>query len=141
MVFLNLREKGAFWANPNNTSKTSGLAHLEKHSHRARMAYYKLNELLDEFEAPKQKLPLPEPEGRVTLESVVVVPPLGETAVLKGVTLKIESGESVGIIGPSAAGKSSIAKTVTGVWKANNGYVRIDGAEIDHYNRDDLEYI
>jgi PrtD family type I secretion system ABC transporter len=104
----------------------------------ARMAYYKLNELLDEFEAPKQKLPLPEPEGRVTLESVVVVPPLGETAVLKGVTLKIESGESVGIIGPSAAGKSSIAKTVTGVWKANNGYVRIDGAEIDHYNRDEL---
>ncbi len=104
----------------------------------ARISYHKLNELLDEFEAPQQRISLPKPKGKISLENVVVVPPLSETAVLKGIKLEINPGDCVGIIGPSAAGKSSIAKTMTGVWKANSGYVRIDGAEIAHYNRDEL---
>ncbi len=104
----------------------------------ARIAYRNLNELLDEFQAPREKTKLPPPEGNITLEKLVVLPPLGEMPVLKGVNLSIKAGETVGIIGPSAAGKSSMAKAITGVWRANNGHVRIDGADITQYNRDEL---
>ncbi len=104
----------------------------------ARIAYFKLNELLNEFQASDEKISLPAPKGKITLENLILVPPLGDKPVLKGINLNINPGEIVGVIGPSAAGKSSIAKAITGVWRANNGYVRIDGADINHYNRDEL---
>lgn len=108
----------------------------------ARISYKKLNDLLNEFEEPKEKISLPAPKGKVTMENVVVIPPLAEKPVLKGISLNIEAGESIAIIGPSAAGKSTIAKAAVGVWKPVSGHVRIDGADISQYNRDELgEYI
>jgi ATP-binding cassette subfamily C protein EexD len=104
----------------------------------ARISYRKLNELLLEFEEHGQKLTLPNPEGRIAFENVVVIPPLGQKPVLKGINMLIEPGESVGVIGPSAAGKSTIAKTAVGVWHPANGHIRIDGADIHQYNRDEL---
>jgi len=104
----------------------------------ARVSYRKLNELLLQFEEHNEKLSLPAPEGKIEFQNVVVVPPLGKTPVLKGVNLIVNPGECVGVIGPSAAGKSTLAKTAVGVWHPVNGTVRIDGAEISHYNRDEL---
>ena len=104
----------------------------------ARVAYHKLNELLLEFDAHTERLTLPDPEGKIEFENVVVVPPLAQKPVLKGISFTINPGESVGIIGPSAAGKSTIAKTSVGVWRPVNGTVRIDGAAIDQYNMDEL---
>ena len=104
----------------------------------ARISYRKLNELLLQFEEHKEKLSLPAPEGKIEFQNVVVVPPLAKNPVLKGINLLINPGECVGVIGPSAAGKSTLAKTAVGVWHPINGTVRIDGAEISHYNRDEL---
>ena len=104
----------------------------------ARLSYKKLNDLLNEFEEPKEKISLPAPKGKVTMENVVVIPPLAEKPVLKGISLNIEAGESVAIIGPSAAGKSTIAKAAVGVWRPASGHVRIDGADISQYNKDEL---
>jgi PrtD family type I secretion system ABC transporter len=104
----------------------------------ARIAYHKLNDLLLEFDEHHEKLSLPDPHGRIDLENVVLAPPLAEKPILKGVSLVIEPGDCVGIIGPSAAGKSTIAKAMVGVWHPNSGYVRIDGADIAQYNRDEL---
>ena len=116
----------------------SGLVSTWKSFSAARQSYKKLNELLNEFEEPKEKISLPAPKGKVTMENVVVIPPLAEKPVLKGISLNIEAGESVAIIGPSAAGKSTIAKAVVGVWRPASGHVRIDGADISQYNKDEL---
>lgn len=104
----------------------------------ARGAYNRLNTLLNEFPETKAPTPLPEPKGFIDLEAIVVVPPESKTPSLKGVTLSIKAGEIVGIIGPSAAGKSSLARAILGVWPLHSGKVRIDGAELSHYNRNVL---
>lgn len=100
----------------------------------AKIAYNKLNDLLLEFPEETEKLLLPDPQGMIQFENVVTIPPLGEKAVLKGISLQIESGDMVGIIGPSASGKSSFVKTVVGVWEPSSGHIRIDGADIAQYN-------
>ncbi len=104
----------------------------------AKTSYAKLNELLNEFPENEEKIKLPEPKGNLSLINVVTVPPLSQEAVLKNLTIHIKSGEMVGVIGPSGAGKSSFAKTALGVWKPAAGEVRLDGAVITQYNRDEL---
>ena len=100
----------------------------------ARIAYDKLNQLLLEFPTEEEKLSLPDPQGVIRFEKVVTIPPLGTIPVLRGIDLQINSGEIVGVIGPSAAGKSSFARTAVGVWRPSNGHIRIDGADIHQYN-------
>lgn len=104
----------------------------------AKNAYKRLNDLLNEFPETPPKIKLPEPKGKLELINVVTIPPLGKTAVLKNISLKVEPGDMVGVIGPSGAGKSSFAKTLLGVWKPAAGEVRLDGAEISQYDKDQL---
>lgn len=104
----------------------------------ARAAHKRLSELLIAIPASQRKMPLPDPEGRVSVESLVVVPPGSKTPSVRGVQFNIAPGEHVGIVGPSAAGKSSMARALLGLWPAANGSVRIDGADVQHYNRDEL---
>jgi ATP-binding cassette subfamily C protein EexD len=81
---------------------------------------------------------LPTPEGNLTAEQVVVVPPGSQTAVVKGVSLQINTGEVLGIVGPSASGKSSLARSLLGIWPAYSGKVRLDGADIAAWDRAEL---
>lgn len=104
----------------------------------AKIAYKKLNELLIEFPEEKEKLTLPDPQGIIRFENLFAIPPLGEKPVLKGVNLQINKGDVVGVIGPSAAGKSSFAKTAVGVWHPSAGHIRIDGADIHQYSSVEL---
>jgi ATP-binding cassette subfamily C protein EexD len=104
----------------------------------ARISYRKLNELLIEFPEEKEKISLPDPEGTIRFENVVVKPPMAENPVLFGINLQIDKGTVVGVIGPSAAGKSSLAKTIVGVWEPASGNIRIDGADVHQYNSDVL---
>jgi ATP-binding cassette subfamily C protein EexD len=101
----------------------------------ARIAYKRLGELLAEFPEKGKPTPLPAPKGFIDLETVVVIPPEAKAPALKGVSMSIKAGETVGVIGPSAAGKSSLARAMLGIWPCINGKVRIDGAEIGHYDR------
>lgn len=104
----------------------------------ARSAYHRLGKLLLEFPVPAQPTPLPAPKGFIDLEAVVVVPPDAKAPSIRGVNLSIKAGDIVAVIGPSAAGKSSLARAMLGVWPCVNGKVRIDGAEIGHYARSEL---
>ena len=104
----------------------------------ARISYKRLNDLLLEFDEIEERISLPTPEGKIEFQNIVVVPPLAQKPVLKNISFTINPGESVGVIGPSAAGKSTLAKAAVGVWPVVNGSVRIDGADIKHYNRDEL---
>ncbi len=101
----------------------------------AREAYHRLNQMLGEFPEKEKPTPLPSPKGFIDVEGVVVVPPESKVPALKGVTLSIKAGEMVGVIGPSAAGKSTLIRAILGIWPLYNGKVRIDGAEISHYDR------
>ncbi|MGE0744768.1 MAG: type I secretion system permease/ATPase [Rhodospirillales bacterium] len=104
----------------------------------ARGAYDRLRSLLDVMPPTVEKMSLPKPTGVVSVDRVVAVPPGAQAPVLKGVSLALEPGESLGVIGPSAAGKSTLARVLIGVWPVMAGTVRLDGAEIAKWSRDEL---
>lgn len=104
----------------------------------ARSSYGRLRGLLQTVPARPLNMRLPDPVGRVTFEEVVAAPPGSNTAVLKRIAFEVAPGEIVGVIGPSAAGKSTLARVMLGVWPAAAGSVRLDGAEISRWNRDEL---
>jgi ATP-binding cassette subfamily C protein EexD len=90
--------------------------------------------------APEEeaRMKLPPPEGRISAAGLVVVPPGAQIEVLRGINLEIAAGEAIGIVGPSASGKSTLMRTLVGVWLPARGVVRLDGADISHYDRTEL---
>lgn len=104
----------------------------------ARGQYQRLNEILLQIPADKERMLLPDPEGRIQLENAVVVPPGSKLPVIKGISLVIEKGDIVGVIGPSGAGKSTLARAILGIWPTANGAIRLDGAEVFNWDREHL---
>ncbi|MCG6658036.1 type I secretion system permease/ATPase [Halomonas campisalis] len=104
----------------------------------ARGAYDRLNELLTQIPAEQRRMSLPAPKGDVAVESIAAAPPGVRMATIRGINFSVPAGEHVGIIGPSAAGKSTLARVMLGVWPTQVGSVRLDGAEVFHWNRDEL---
>jgi len=104
----------------------------------AQSAYGRLKKLLYDFPARPPAMPLPAPLGHLDLENVTAVPPGSTTPVLRGLALRIRAGDAVGVIGPSAAGKSSLARLLVGVWPPAAGHVRLDGADISSWDKREL---
>jgi ATP-binding cassette subfamily C protein EexD len=108
----------------------------------ARDAYQRLEHLLVDFPADKRFMSLPPPKGELSVEGIVIIPPGSATPSIRGASFVLPAGEVLGVIGPSAAGKSSLARALMGVWPVVGGKVRLDGADISQYNRDELgQYI
>ncbi len=103
-----------------------------------RAAYHRLNAVLSGVPATAQRMSLPVPKGALQIENAVLIPPGGQTPVLKGVSLALRAGETLALVGPSAAGKSSLVRAILGVWPLAAGSVRLDGTELQHWNRDEL---
>jgi ATP-binding cassette, subfamily C, type I secretion system permease/ATPase len=101
----------------------------------ARVAYQRLGTLLHEMPAKVVPMPLPEPQGLVALDKAVIMPPGTSAPIIKGVSLVIEPGTQLAIIGPSAAGKSTLARAILGLYQPVEGSVRLDGAEINQWDR------
>lgn len=101
----------------------------------ARTAYERLNTILAQYPAEAERMPLPTPKGALRAEQAVIVPPGSKTAVIKGVNFSIEPGVFVALIGPSASGKSTLARALLGIWPTANGAIRFDGAEISNWDR------
>lgn len=101
-------------------------------------AWQRLDQLLQQNPARKTGMPLPAPTGQLSIENVTAAPPGGQVAVLKGVQLSLAAGEVLAIIGPSASGKSSLARLMVGIWPAQVGKVRLDGADLYQWNKDAL---
>jgi ATP-binding cassette subfamily C protein EexD len=104
----------------------------------ARGQYSRLNEMLLQIPADAERMKLPTPEGTFQFETAVVAPPGAKAAVLKGLTLTIGKGDVVGVIGPSGAGKSTFARALLGIWPCNQGKIRLDGADVFTWDRNDL---
>ena len=104
----------------------------------ARTSYTRLDGLLEEFPKEKEYMKLPAPEGEILLEGAVVVPPNAKQPSVRGISMLIQKGDVVGIIGPSAAGKSSLARIILGLWPLASGKARLDKADIHQWDKVDL---
>ncbi|MEM8627917.1 MAG: type I secretion system permease/ATPase, partial [Pseudomonadota bacterium] len=104
----------------------------------ARDAWGRLNALLTETKQPVQRMPLPPITGALEVKNLYVTAPGGRKPLVHNVSFRLAPGETLGIIGPSASGKSTLARALVGVWVPGSGAVRLDGAEIHKCNRDDL---
>jgi ATP-binding cassette subfamily C protein EexD len=104
----------------------------------ARSQYQRITELLGEVPKEPPRMNLPEPQGNLAFEQVFVVPPGAQEPVLKNLSFKIAAGEVVAVVGPSASGKSSLARAALGIWPAAKGCVRLDGADIVQWDSEQL---
>jgi ATP-binding cassette, subfamily C, bacterial exporter for protease/lipase len=103
-----------------------------------RSAYMRLSALLAENPQRTEGMDLPAPLGGMTLEAVTAAPPGIMVPVLKGLNFAILPGDVLGVIGPSGSGKSTLARLMVGVWPAAAGKIRLDGADIYQWNKDQL---
>ena len=104
----------------------------------ARAQFNRLGELLDNIPADAETMSLPRPRGDLSAERVSVAPPGSNNLIVKGVTFSLEAGQTMGIVGPSASGKSTLARALLGVWPTYGGKVRLDGADIGSWDREEL---
>lgn len=105
----------------------------------ARRSYHRLGETLAIFErADAQKLKLEAPQSSLAVEKITVAIPGTGSVVLADVGFELNAGQALGLIGPSGGGKSSLVKGVTGIWPLIRGSVRLDGADLDQWPREDL---
>ena len=104
----------------------------------ARQSRNRLNELLALVPAHKEPLALPKPCRSLAVESIAASPPGTSRIVLRDVNFVLGKGSALGIIGPSASGKSSLARLLVGVWEPARGKVRLDCASLDQWSSDKL---
>ncbi|MDP3124060.1 MAG: type I secretion system permease/ATPase [Thiobacillus sp.] len=103
-----------------------------------RGAYARLKKQLAGYQPHEQGVSLPPPLGEYRIEQVFAAAPGSTTPVLKGISLIIPKSTVVGIIGPSGSGKSTLARLLVGVWGAASGKVRLDGADVYTWNKEEL---
>jgi ATP-binding cassette subfamily C protein/ATP-binding cassette subfamily C protein EexD len=106
-----------------------------KHTVAARNAWQRLCELLRQRPLHVQAITLPRPIGHLTIEGVTYCPPGCTEPVLRGLTLEARPGEVLAITGPSAAGKSTLARLIVGLARPQAGAIRLDGAEVGSLDR------
>ena len=104
----------------------------------ARGQYDRLGQLLNQIPKDADTMSLPAPTGKLSAEQVMVVPPGSKNIVVRGVNMELKAGEALGIVGPSASGKSCLARALLGIWPTYSGKVRLDGADIFAWDRAEL---
>lgn len=104
----------------------------------ARIAVERINLGLEQYTRAESTMRLPPPRGALTVERLTYVPPGAEQPTLKGIGFQVPAGTWLGLVGPSAAGKSTLAKLICGVWQPRSGVVRLDGADVYTWARADF---
>jgi PrtD family type I secretion system ABC transporter len=103
-----------------------------------RLAYGRISALLGAMDKEPERMKLPAPTGRLQANGLVYRPPRSERMILGGVSLNLEPGESLAIIGSSGAGKSTLVRLLTGLWQPNAGVVRLDHVDLAQWDREEL---
>jgi ATP-binding cassette subfamily C exporter for protease/lipase len=101
-------------------------------------SYERLEKLLAENQPRVAGMSLERPAGFLEMDQVYAAPPGMNEPVIKGVTFKIEPGDVLGVIGPSASGKSTLGRVAVGIWPGVPNCARIDGADVYRWNKDEL---
>ncbi|MBP0438517.1 type I secretion system permease/ATPase [Tianweitania sediminis] len=122
------------------TAPLQGLVRSWRSIAAARQARARLQSLLQETAAEAPRMRLPAPKGDLAVYDVAIAPPGKgvESILLRNISFSVPAGSILAVVGPSASGKSSLARALIGVWKPLRGIIRIDGTDIDNWNDEDL---
>lgn len=103
-----------------------------------RTSWLRLEKLLEHIPAKVEAMPLPAPKGAVLVESIMAAPPGQRVPFIRNVQFALSPGEVLAVIGPSASGKTSLARLLVGLWPTLSGKVRLDGADIHTWDKTEL---
>ncbi len=101
-------------------------------------SYNRLEAMLRELPIPLKGMALPAPAGMLSVEGVVAGAPRSPIQILKGISFRLAPGGSLAIVGPSASGKTTLARLLMGIWPAMQGKVRLDGNDIYQWDKEEL---
>ncbi|WP_395445978.1 type I secretion system permease/ATPase [Caulobacter sp. UC70_42] len=104
----------------------------------ARGSWDRLQGMLRELKSDEDHMPLPDPRGVLSAEAASIVPPGAQQPTMRQASFRIDAGTSVAIVGPSAAGKSSLLRGIVGVWPCAAGVIRLDGYDIKQWDPEKL---
>lgn len=104
----------------------------------ARMAYYRLRETVIALAATDQPMKLPAPRQSLTVDKMTIAVPGSGQVVLSDISFELEPGQALGVIGPSAGGKTTMVRAITGIWPVLRGSVRMDGADLAQWREDEI---
>lgn len=100
----------------------------------SRQSWARLIRLVSLLEKDTPALTLPRPIKLISVENVTIVPPGVERPVVHDISFQLHAGQSLGVIGPSASGKSSLIRAIVGAWLPTRGKIRLDGAALDQWS-------
>jgi ATP-binding cassette subfamily C exporter for protease/lipase len=103
-----------------------------------RGAYSRLENLLASVPLRSAGMALPAPQGQLQVESLIASAPGTQVPILKGVSFALQPGEVLAVVGPSASGKTTLARLLVGLWPAINGKVRLDGVDVYTWDKAEL---
>lgn len=104
----------------------------------AREAVVRLDGMLRSFPAADSTMELPAPKGALSVEGVIAGAPGSAAQILKTISFRVAPGDSLAVVGPSASGKTTLARLLTGIWAPVSGKVRLDGSDIYAWNKEEL---
>jgi ATP-binding cassette subfamily C exporter for protease/lipase len=103
-----------------------------------RAAWARLEALLAQIPEKPEAMSLPAPKGFLTVEALMAGAPGQQVPIVRGVQFGIQPGEVLAVIGPSASGKTTLARLLVGLWPAISGKVRLDGADVHAWDKAEL---
>ncbi len=104
-----------------------------------RASWERLEQLLEAVPARPENMPLPAPRGLLQVEQLMAgAPGTGNNSILKGVAFALAPGEVLAVVGPSASGKTTLARLLVGLWPAAMGKVRLDGVDVFAWDKAEL---
>jgi ATP-binding cassette subfamily C exporter for protease/lipase len=103
-----------------------------------RDSWSRLDEVLKSIPAKPKSMSLPAPKGQLQVEGVVASAPGSPVPILRGVAFALKPGEVLAVVGPSASGKTTLARVLTGLWSTAGGKVRLDGADVFTWDKSEL---
>jgi len=101
-------------------------------------SYNRLESMLRELPIPVKGMALPAPAGMLSVEGVIAGAPRSPVQILKGISFRLAPGGSLAIVGPSASGKTTLARLLMGIWPAMQGKVRLDGNDVYQWDKEEL---
>ena len=101
-------------------------------------AWSRLELLLEQVPARNQRMPLPPPKGELIVEALTAAAPGQTQPILRGLQFGLPPGTVLGVAGPSASGKTSLARLLMGIWQPIAGKVRLDGADVHIWDKEEL---
>jgi ATP-binding cassette subfamily C protein EexD len=104
----------------------------------AKVHYQRLSAVLKNISDEPERKEFPSPEGNLQVKNLTVTPPGAKSPVLRNVSFDVPAGSVVGIVGASAAGKSTLARALMNIWPIESGVILLDGTDIRAWNKHDL---